>query len=331
MSNDNLKIVESKDKEDYSSYQLGSSLQSRRVETTAKFEKRWRENPTVFNPLLTAMGRSKINRTEAIIESVNPHAKWRACDLGAGSGIVAIWMTHKGIIVDAVDISSIALERLKTTASSNLNLIQDYVPFTKLNDDAYDLVVCTDLIAELHTNEHRVLISELARLVKQTGYVVCSTPVDVYSEDALQKFYELLETEFIIINRRFSYHRLYIAVLDFLTWPAKVLQAENNPKLREDGIEKRHGFSKYLFQLFSSKYAAFFPKLLNLVFKPLSKVYLNSDRTLSCFESITRYLWQENGISHAIFSMKRKTLLNEDNKETPHDIEEPKHKRFVWE
>lgn len=251
-----------------------------RTETQARFERLWLIDPEQFNPDRSLLESVRIERTKAFLDDL-PAVK-TCVDLGSGYGVLGLFMAEKGCEVTAVDIAKNALNRL--VGLKGITTSQDYIPNTNLQDNSFDLVLSTDLIAFLNKHEYRLYVSELVRLCKQDGIIVCSTPIDIHSDDALHLFVSLMETEIIIDDWCFSYHRLYIRLLEIL-------------------------------------------KKLRLT--PLMKILRDSKAFLNCCEKISKAIWQNEGISHAIFRGRKKPLMP-----LPQKNEQPierKEKRFIWE
>lgn len=181
-----------------------------------KYDKMWQENPEQFNPLANVKEKVRIKRTEDLIDFYLHVEKENVVDLGCGMGILTQFFLKKGAKVHAVDASEYALKHLERNAS--LTLSQDYVPNTILKDQAYNVVLATEIIAYLNKDQYRLFFSECARVMKHDGQVVISTPLDIHSEDALERFVNLAETEFKILYHTFSYHRYYIQLLNFLNY-----------------------------------------------------------------------------------------------------------------
>ena len=106
-------------------------------------------------------------------------------------------------------------QRLKSSFGTS----QQCLPHTTLQEEHYDLVISTDAIAYLQQDDFRLYFSELARLVKPQGSLICSTPIDIHSEDALERFIHLAETEFEIEKWVFSYHAYFIRLTRLLASP----------------------------------------------------------------------------------------------------------------
>lgn len=175
-------------------------MNSYRHQQEARLERQWLLNPSQFDPNRSA--RTAVE-SERLIDSLPP-AK-RALDLGTGHGHVAQALHNAGISVDALDIAHNALKRLPLP-----NLVQACFPYTKLEDNTYDLIVAANLIAELPEPLHRLALSEIARLLVPNGTALLSTPIDIYSDDALPRFLALVETELEITHLIPSHHALAV-------------------------------------------------------------------------------------------------------------------------
>lgn len=187
----------------------GSNRLSKRLSAEAIFEKRWLQNPEQFNPQKTAITRDYYNKVKAWFDSSISGKK--CVDLGCGYGTLSKFLATLGADVLAVDISENALKKVE-----GIKTEQQFVPYTSLSDESFDYVIANNLIAEIPENEYRLFISELARLVKSDGEVLISTPLDIYSEDALQKLIYFVETEFNIIEVTLSYHRIYVRMMKLI-------------------------------------------------------------------------------------------------------------------
>ena len=117
--------------------------------------------------------------------------------------------------------NAIKYVELRGLSKLGISVKQAALPKTQLPDDAYDLVICLDVIADLPPEDFRLAVAELSRIVKSSGYVLCSTPIDIDSEDALERFSGLISTEFKIHEWKLSYHSLYLRLLDFLKAPKR--------------------------------------------------------------------------------------------------------------
>jgi len=182
-----------------------SKKQRFEAEAKERFDTYWAHPPP-----LNAVDKLRLKRTWDLIKCVEGV---KAIDLGCGSGELALKLQRNGLDVTALDVSSKALEIVKR---KGVHGIWGCLPYLTLPDTSFDLVVCTDVIAELEVPLYRLLLSELSLLVKREGRVVISTSLDVGSIDALGKFRSLIESEFTILKRVYSSHRLFPRSQKFL-------------------------------------------------------------------------------------------------------------------
>lgn len=215
--------------------------QNKRQMTQAKFDRLWLEDPSQFDPERNGMEKERLARTfELILRHIDLKGK-KVVDLGCGHGVLAKMLAAEGATVDAVDISPLALKPLKSEPIANIRPVQDYIPQTLLEDDAYDLVISTEVLGYLPEEDRRLYFAELARLVKPEGLVVCSNGLDIYTENPLEAFAALAETEFQILEWVYSYNGFYIKLKKIpvlkgflnnnrrlLLWLEKLCQAVNS-------------------------------------------------------------------------------------------------------
>jgi 2-polyprenyl-3-methyl-5-hydroxy-6-metoxy-1,4-benzoquinol methylase len=240
---------------------------ARRAQTEAEWERKWLLAPEEFNPLLTAAGRLRIERTWELIHPQLASPKLLCVDLGAGYGVLSSLCADAGARMTAADIAEGALKKIRL--NQQISCEKQFVPYTTLPDMHYDLILATDLIAWLPENEYRLFFSELARLASRNGKIVVSTPLDVDSDNALERFLYLAETEISIESIRKSYHALQIRLLRLLN---------------------RWKWSQWLFG-------------------PLIRFIENSDRLLKALERLTQFLYDERGISHVIIAGTRRPIF----------------------
>lgn len=185
------------------------------IEIQATMEKMWKRDPSQFDPNRDCFQKERIERTLQAIEAHLSLKGKRVVDMGCGSGVLARLLRDRGATVDALDISSLALKKLKEEDIHNINPIQDCLPTTKLKDDTYDLVICTEVVGYLNTLECRLLMSELSRVMKPDGYLCFSTALDVYTDDPIDHLSLLAETEFEIEAWYLSYNSLWDRLAPF--------------------------------------------------------------------------------------------------------------------
>lgn len=319
-----LKVVNANKNEEPASKK---PLKSKRLQAEATFERLWLRCRDKFNPYRNYMETLRIERTLNLLKESLSLKNLKAADLGSGFGEISLKMRDAGATVDAVDIASAALDRLKE--EKDIFPIQDLVPYTTLKDDAYDLVLSTELIAYLAKSEYRLYFSELARLVKREGHVVCSTLIDIYSDDAIEQFAAYAETEFDIEKWVLSYHYLWTKLLFFFQAPEKYVKASKDEGYRASELAKRNSFFRFWFNLQSSFWPSMLWRAVAWVIHPILLFIKKSRYLLLTLESISKFIWQKQGISHAIFLAKRRPLFT-----PPPEDQRPierKTKKVVWE
>lgn len=252
---------------------------AKRVEKQALFERMWLLNPLAFDPMRTCMGRERVERSWNLLKNgVNPE-KLRCADIGCGTGVFSEKLQENGALVEAVDISQNALNRIQSKeAGSRIPLKREAMPETTLPDASYDLLICTDLLTCLDQREYRLAFSELSRLLTTEGYLLFSTPIDFKTEGGVEKLQELAQTEFEILDAVPSYHKLYICL-------------------------------ERVFE----KIGSFFP------IQSLVDRFRQSRRLLRICEKATQFLWDEAGISHYIFLGKKRRLPDLEPEQIPEE------------
>lgn len=295
----------------------------------AQLDRMWLIDPKQFDPMRNCVERERIARTEKLLASMPVKPGALAIDLGCGMGVLSKKLRDNGWKVEALDASSLALKKFRESNAEGIECLQDLIPDTRLPDDHYDLVVSTDVIAYLSPNEYRLYFSELARIVKPDGKVVCSSLIDVRSEDSLERFGSFAETEFAIERWKFSYHRLYIRLKKIFEAPSRYYRASTDKDYYQLELQKKQGFSKTWFKWNALKIPGLFWKCMTFILTPITSL-LRENRTLAlALEKLTQVIWGREGISHVIFVGHRRTL----DLPTQDDLEsvEPRGKRQVWE
>jgi 2-polyprenyl-3-methyl-5-hydroxy-6-metoxy-1,4-benzoquinol methylase len=325
MANDRLNIIAV----EVTTKSSPSKKITRREDAIEKIEELWTNDPEQFNSNRNAMERERIERTFQMISNNVTLENKKAADLGCGIGLITQKLSINGANVLALDLAKQALKAVEDLKLNNIKITQDYLPNTMLKDNAYDLVVSTDVIAFLNQDQYRLYFSELCRLINPEGYVVCSSPIDINSEDAIQRFASLAETEFEIKNWILSYHAYHIRLLNLLSAPVKFAKAWKNKDYRQKEIDQRNSLSKKWFRLNSTPILGAFWSIGQYIFKPFVHLFRQNRTILLGMESLCRFLCTDSGISHAIFIGKRRPI-------TEHLVEEEipqerKHKKEVWE
>jgi len=327
--NDKLKLISPLEEGSNKNQKKTNQSNEERQILQAELERLWLINPEQFDPMRNTLEQQRIERTWNLITKHIDLKKKLIADLGCGFGCLSQRASLQGGIVDAVDISSNALKRLKEKNIDNLTPIQTYVPKTFLQDDHYDVVISTELIGFLPKQEDRLYFAEIARLVKSEGYVICSTSLDIRTEGALQKFASLAETEFQIIDWQISHHAFFIRINNFFKAPHRFSKASNNYEYKEREISKRTSFAKRWFKINSSKPLGIFWSIVSYVTAPIVYLLEKKASALHILEKICRFISPNSGISHAIFIGKRHPVWQP----TPEELQAISHKgkKQVWE
>lgn len=315
-----------------------SNARIQKEEIQATMERLWLKNPQQFDPLRNSMECKRINDTFNIIleffsvsqeSTVGILKNKRVVDLGCGAGIFSRKIRDAGANVDSVDVATQALQRLKSEDMHNISAIQDCLPSTSLSDQAYDIVVCTEVIGYLKSGDYRMLMAELARVVKREGIVVCSTQLDINTNDPLERFVALAETEFTVDNWILSYHLLQIRLCNFFEKPSYYVQCYRDKEYLQKELDKRKGFRRQWFLWNTQLPLILFWKAISVVANTLASFFRQNVWMMNSLEKITRFFWSEAGISHALFIGKRRPLtFPVKAEEVPREL---KHKRQVWE
>ncbi len=300
-----------------------------RDEKIAKLERMWLRDPEQFNPLRNAIERSRLKRTLDLIERHVKLNDIQAVDLGCAAGAFSRMLRDKGVHVTALDAASNALKHLRESDTHNIESVQDCLPQTRLEDDKYDIVVATDVIAFLQPIEFRLFFAELSRIVKKDGTIICSTPFDLNTEGGLEQFNGLVETEIQVEEWVVSYHRLMLQLLRLLEAPKRYVEASKDRELRAEESAKRKGFRLWWYRIQSSKALSLVWRCFSWITTPLASALKQSKRVVSVLEKVSRFIWDTAGISHAIVVGKRRPLLlPPEPAELPREL---KQKRTVWE
>lgn len=305
-----------------------SAQKTRRDDAVERFNEKWKNNPIQFDPSRNVMEKERIKRTLNLIHEFLKPAGKKIVDLGCGYGTIAERLAREGAYVHAIDICQTPLRLLEEKNISNLTLNQDFIPFTTLEDDKYDLSISTDLIAHLPQEHYRLYFSEIARVVHPSGHILCSTPIDIDSEDALHKFLSLTETELEILQITISRHSLYIRLNNLLLAPHRFVEAAINPEIKKKELSHRTWtLSKTWFNLNSTQLLKPIWKLVATLLRPINRLVEKSHHLLIILEKICKFF--DTGISHVIVIGLRRPLVEPPKAS---DIpRERKQKRQVWE
>lgn len=330
MDDQKLNIVNTQNKSSQPS--LSNSRNGWRSEAQAQFERMWLIDPEQFNPLRNCMERERIERTWQLVSSYGKlgFKDKVIADLACGGGVLSKRLKDAGAKVHALDIASLAIKNLRKSVPDIDETYQQCLPHTTLEDDVYDLVFADEVIAFMPSQELRLFMAELCRLVKPNGYVICSTPLDINTQDPLLRFSSLAETEFKIHQWICSHYRLYIKLKKFFCAPSHYARAYKDRDFRQQELQKRTGFSQRWLRWNSQGPLAIMWTIVQYPFQPLAYLFRQNRTWMLFLEKICRIFWGDSGITHAIFIASRRPLqpLQLAADEIPI---EKKGKRHVWE
>lgn len=324
MQKNSLNIIDSHEKSAPMSLR-----KSKQKELEAKFERLWLINPEQFNPLRNCLQRERLERTWNLLNRNVSLNEKKIVDLGCGAGVFSRRMRDGGGTVEAVDIAENALKLFAHHDCRNIQLKRDVMPTTKLPDENYDIVSAMDLIAELPDEDYRLFFAELARIIKSNGYLLCSSPIDIYTEGGVDKLLQLAQTEFDIGEVKKSYHALHLKLKFIFLAPSLFIEAQKNADLRKKELNKRSGPNKWWFYLNSSSSLFWIWFLIVPFTKPLLHLLKNNRRLLLFLENICEFISDDAGVSHITFLAKRRPIQMMTAEENI-PMERPR-KREVWE
>lgn len=310
-----------------SSKEHSSPCVNRQKEIQAKFERLWLKDPEQFNPLRNCLERERVERIWTLLtQEVDLHHK-QTVDIGCGAGILSRRLRDAKAQVTAVDIAENALKRMHGEEFRQITLKQDAMPATSLPDQHYDVIVCAELIAELPKEDYRLFFAELARLIKPNGYLICSSAIDIDSDEGMQRLLDLAHTEFDVIQSKTSYHALFIRLKRFFESPSRFIAAWQDPQKKQRELQARKGFNRWRFWLQTSPFFIWMWYGLEPLTRLILRTFKNNRSWLLRLEKICHFVWDEKGISHYIFLAKRRPLQRIDPKDIP--LEKPKRKE-IW-
>ena len=123
--------------------------------------------------------------------------KGNALDIACGTGRNSLFLADKGFNVDAIDISDVALEKLKNKNSSINTIVADLDEYS-FEENKYELVVNVNFL-------NRNLIPSIKEALKKDGIVIFET--FVLSEKRKNKSYYLRPNE--LLRLFLDFHIIY--------------------------------------------------------------------------------------------------------------------------
>lgn len=296
-------------------------------ELEARFERLWLLHPEKFNPLKNSMQKERVARTQRLFQQMNL-ANHLVLDIGCGAGLFSRMLKDMGAEVIAADIATNALKKFKEYGAEEIQLKKEALPFTTFQDQFFDDVICLDVIGELPSKLHRLFFSELSRILKPDGFIVCSTPIDIGTDEGADQLLDLAETEFMIEDVVYSYHALFLKLKSFLEVPQKYVLGWEDPSIRDNELRGRKGFSKWWYSINTTFIFMWFWLACEIIARPFLSLLKNNRYVLLKLEQLCQFIWSDSGISHVIFLAKKRPLIIPEPEELP--IERPR-KKEVWE
>lgn len=277
--------------------------------TSHFFDQWWQESDSrKSDPTKTAFGKIRLQRSWGMIQTILlKQSINHAIDVGCGKGAILENLIKENISITGLDASSLPLMHFKNMQN---DLFQEVLPYlSRFEDNFFDLVICTDVIAELPSSIHRLALSELARIMDPKGYLVFSTPLDIKSEDALENLLSLVETEFEIQEICLSYHRFIIGLYRILLYPQKIIKAKHHLSFRQKAQQKRKFLAQKLFSF--CLLTPIFPllRIAAFLFAPIIHFLNTRESGILCLENLSKIFFSSWGITHIILTAKRKKLF----------------------
>ncbi len=259
-----------------------------------------------LDPNRTVLERERVHRTLTLLVQYTEMCGTRIADIGCGTGSIALKLADLQAHVTAVDASLSFLQRLN---HPQVVCKQAYIPHLPFVDASFDGLVLTDTIASIDTHLHRLTLSELARLVQREGWLLISTPLDVYSWDPDSHFLQLVETEFEVMATVYSYHRLHFHLSRWLEAPTRFVRAGKSSEYRRAQLQKRDGFGRLWFALNSCPFLASIWNPIAWLLSGLKNRIKNSRFFLLQAEHLSKLLWGNSAMTHMIVLARKKKMV----------------------
>lgn len=294
MKKPSLIVISTSSKPTQKSKITKSGINQRMREQRAIFDRKWLQNPQQFS-CSNIIDKKRISRSKQAIKKYFLK-KGSVVDIGCGFGELSLYCRSLKHPVTACEISINALKQLESLEKFNISIRTEQLPFTSFDDKCFDNLLCTDTIGDLSPREYRLTFSELSRILNHDGILVCSTEFDHKAYLPHRTFIKLAGTEFHFIDATYSYHYLYERLQYILSLPKCILS--------EQSIIK----SKWK-KVFLSPPFTFILKIINKSFSPISLYLENNKNTVGILEAVTKFIFNERGITHIIYIGKKKRLF----------------------
>lgn len=258
-----------------------------------------------LGPLDCVTGQVRIARSLKLLEEHIDYKGAAIADLGSGFSPIALILADQGALLTALDASEKALLYKPHPHIAYKRACIPYLPFA---DAAFDGLIFTDVIAEIEPHLYRLTLSELSRLLKQNGWMLCSTELDLYSHDAYEKFIQLLACEFELVAEIKSYHRLHFYLSRWIQAPSRFVRAARDANYRSEQLQKRLKLMRIWFYLHSAKPIVFFWKPIAFILRPLQQAVQKSRKLLLFAEKLSKMLWGSSALTHVIVLVRKKKI-----------------------
>lgn len=242
----------------------------------------------------------RIERTLTLLEGHIKIEGSEVADLGCGTGHLASLLAAKGGEITAVDV----VQRIHPT----FTFVRACLPYLSLSDSSFDGVVLTDVIAEIEPHLYRLTLSELARILKKEGWLICSTQLDIHSHDAQERFVDLIKTEFEIFDSKKSYHRLHYHLTCWVKAPYRFIRGGKEEAYRLNLLQKRSGPMRLWFYLNSHRMLSLLWKPIAWIFTPFLHLLQTNRKFLLFCENISEILWGSGALTHLIILARKKKM-----------------------
>lgn len=284
---------------------LNEKEKTRKQLYTEQVEKRI-EGRSQQEDLENATDHIRILRTLELVEKYLQVAGQTLADLGCGRGVLSQQFFDRKAHVTGVDV----LEQPPANFSGclGINYRKACLPYVPLPDDHFDGVIFTDVIAEIEEHLRRLTLSELSRLLKREGWLLCSTQLDLYSLDPCDQLIHLMKTEFEIISSKKSFHRLHFYLARWMSAPSRYIRAANEPHYRLAQLNKRGGFLRFWFTLNSYRGIARLWRAIAFLIAPCHYFVRTNIKFLLACERISQIIWGEAALTHVIVLARKKKI-----------------------
>lgn len=270
------------------------------------FERKWliRQEAKDSYAILKAMEDQKIQ--DILTQHTSPQEK-KLIHLPCGQGELSCQLKKLGFHITGLDIANNAL-KICRKKDPNITWIQDTLPHTQLEDQSYEIALCTDLLGLFSEDDQRLTLSEIQRILTQKSLAIFSNRLDYTSNNPQKAFEALICTEFTIIAKSLSYYRLNLNLIQLMQLPQKI----------KEKIKKKYNKNKTEKRFLKNKFTIFFIRLLeyleNLLY-PLQKSLKENEKLNRWLEGLSKGIWRENACSHIILLGKKKQIFAKEKSE----------------